>query len=80
MNPSHIAHPTHALDSGIGGAPPDPQMGPLKKKLLLCLHVAALGLGCHVRTFPSCGEQGLTLAAVHGLLIAAASLVAEHGF
>ena len=28
--------------------------------------------------FSSCGECGLSLAAVHGLLIAVASLVAEH--
>ena len=29
--------------------------------------------------FSSCGEQGLLFAAVCGLLIAVASLVAEHG-
>ena len=29
--------------------------------------------------FSSCGEQGLLFVAVHGLLIAVASLVAEHG-
>ena len=29
--------------------------------------------------FSSCGEQGLLLVAVHGLLIVVASLVAEHG-
>lgn len=40
----------------------------------------ALGLHCFAEAFSSCGEQGLlSLAAVRGLLIAAASLVAEHG-
>ena len=29
--------------------------------------------------FSSCGERGLLFIAVHGLLIAVASLVAEHG-
>ena len=29
--------------------------------------------------FFSCGERGLLFLAVHGLLIAVASLVAEHG-
>ena len=37
-----------------------------------------LGLLCCVRAFSSCGEQGLHLVAVRGLLIAVASLVAEH--
>ena len=32
-----------------------------------------------LRAFPSCGEQGPFLVAVRGLLIAMASLVAEHG-
>ena len=43
------------------------------------LFLAALGLRCCVRAFSSCGEQGLLFFAVHGLLIAVASLVAEHG-
>ena len=30
------------------------------------------------RAFSSCGERGLLFVAVHGLLIAVASLVAEH--
>ena len=29
--------------------------------------------------FPSCRERGLLLVAVHGLLVAVASLVVEHG-
>ena len=41
--------------------------------------LAALGLCCCVEAFSSCGEQGLLFVAVHGLLIAVASLVAEHG-
>ena len=43
------------------------------------LFLAALGLCCCVRAFSSCGEQGLLFVAVHGLLIAVASFVAEHG-
>ena len=41
--------------------------------------LAALGLCCCARTFSSCGERGLLFLAVHGFLIAVASLVAEHG-
>ena len=40
---------------------------------LLWVFVAACGL------FSSCGERGLLFIAVHGLLVAVASLVAEHG-
>ena len=40
--------------------------------------MAALGLHCCVRAFSSCGEQGLLFIAVRGLLIAVASLAAEH--
>ena len=43
------------------------------------LFLAALGLRCCVRAFSSCGERGLLFVAVRGLLIAVASLVAEHG-
>ena len=43
------------------------------------LFLAALGLHCCARAFSSCGERGLLFLAVHGLLIAVASLVAEHG-
>ena len=40
--------------------------------------LAAVGLcGC-ARAFSSCSEWGLLFVAVHGLLIAVASLVAEH--
>ena len=40
--------------------------------------LAALGLCCCTRAFSSCGERGLLFVAVHRLLIAVASLVAEH--
>ena len=43
------------------------------------LFLAALGLRCCVRAFSSCGEWALLFVAVRGLLIAVASLVAEHG-
>ena len=41
--------------------------------------LAVLGLHCCTQAFSSCGEQGLLFVAVHRLLIAVASLVAEHG-
>ena len=41
--------------------------------------MAALGLRCCARAFSSCSEQGLLFIVVRGLLIAVASLVAEHG-
>ena len=40
---------------------------------------AALGLHCCMQAFSSCSKQELLFVAVHGLLIAVASLVAEHG-
>ena len=48
--------------------------------LFIYLWLAALGLRCCARAFSSCGERGLLFIVVHGLLIAVASLVAEHGF
>ena len=53
----------------------------LIRVFFVCLFVflAALGLPCCARAFSSCGEQGLLFVAVHGLLIAVASLAAEHG-
>ena len=47
--------------------------------ILFILFLAALGLRCCKQAVSSCGEQGLLFIAVHGLLIAVASLVAEHG-
>ena len=41
--------------------------------------MAVLGLRCCTRAFSSCGELWLLFVAVRGLLIAVASLVAEHG-
>ena len=49
-----------------------------KKKKIIYLFMAALGLRCCMRAFSSCGEQGLLFVAVCGLLIVVASLVAEH--
>ena len=43
------------------------------------LFLAALGPRCCVQAFSSCSEQGLFFVVVCGLLIAVASLVAEHG-
>ena len=40
--------------------------------------MAALSLHCCMQAFSSCSEWGLLFIAVHGLLIAVASLVAEH--
>ena len=45
---------------------------------LFNLLLAALGLRCCVWAFCSCSEQGLLFVAVCRLLIAVASLVAEH--
>ena len=48
-------------------------------RYFLFIFLAALGLCCCVRAFSGCGEQGLLFVALCGLLIAVASLVAEHG-
>ena len=47
-------------------------------KNFIFLFLAVLGLRCCARAFSSCGERGLLFRAVRGLLIALASLVAEH--
>ena len=47
--------------------------------LFIYFSLAVLGLHCCTQAFCSCGEQGLLFVAVHRLLIAVASLVAEHG-
>ena len=39
----------------------------------------ALGLGCCMQAFSSCGEGGLLFVVVCRLLVAVASLLAEHG-
>ena len=46
--------------------------------LFFYLFLAALGLRCCAQAFCSCGQKGLLFVAVRGLLIAVASLVAEH--
>ena len=43
------------------------------------LVLAVLGLHCCAQSFSSCGEWGLLFVVVRVLLIAVASLVAEHG-
>ena len=43
------------------------------------LFLASLDLLCCTQAFSSCGERGLLFVVVRGLLIAVASLVAEHG-
>ena len=50
----------------------------LKNKFIY-LFLAALGLRCCTWAFSSSGEWGLLFIAVRGLLVAVASLVAEHG-
>ena len=47
--------------------------------LFTYLFLVALGLHCCVWTFSSCVERGLLFVAVHVLLIAVASFVAERG-
>ena len=47
--------------------------------LFIYLFLAALGLRCCTWAFFSGVERGLLFVAVCGLLIAVASLVAEHG-
>ena len=47
--------------------------------LMYLLFLAVLGLCCCTWAFSSCSDQGLLFVAVRGLLIAMASLVAEHG-
>ena len=47
--------------------------------LFIYLFLAELGLCCCAQAFSSCSEQGLLFGVVCGLLIAVASLAAEHG-
>ena len=47
-------------------------------KFIYYLYLVALGLCCCAWAFSSCSEWGSLFVAVHGLLIAVASLVAEH--
>ena len=47
--------------------------------LFIYLFLAALGLCCCAWAFSSCGERGLLFIVVRRLLVAVASLVAEHG-
>ena len=47
--------------------------------LFIYLFLAELDLRCCIWAFSSCGERGLLSIALHRLLPAVASLVAEHG-
>ena len=49
-----------------------------KNNLFIYLFLAVLGLCCCARAFSSCGERGLLFVVVPRLLIAVASVVAEH--
>ena len=51
----------------------------LKNFFINLFILAALGLHCCVQAFSSCSERGLLFVVVCRLLIAVASLVAEHG-
>ena len=42
------------------------------------IYLAVLDLHCCAQAFSSCGEWGLVLVAVCGLLLVVVSLVAEH--
>ena len=46
--------------------------------IIIIIFLAALVVGRCMQAFSSCGEWGLLFVALHGLLIAVASLVAEH--
>ena len=46
---------------------------------LIFLFLAVLGLRCCAQAFSSCSEWGLLFVVVRRLLIAVASLLAEHG-
>ena len=48
-------------------------------KRIYLLVLTVLGLCCCSQAFSSCSERGLLFVVVRGLLIAVASLVAEHG-
>ena len=48
--------------------------------IFIYLFLAALGLHCCAWAFSSCGERGLLLIVVRGLLIAVVFLVVEHRF
>ena len=50
-----------------------------KNYLFIYLFLAVLGLRCCAWAFSSCGERGLLFVVVRRLLLAVASLVAEHG-
>ena len=70
-----------ALADGLLTTAPPGESHQIKffKKIFIHLFLGALGLRCCAGAFSSCGEWGLLFIVVCGLLIAVASLVAEHG-
>ena len=50
----------------------------VSKLFFFLFFLVVLGLRCHVQAFSSCGKWWLLFIAVHGLLTAVTSLVAEH--
>ena len=46
--------------------------------ILLLFNFGHAGSHCYAQAFSSCNDWGLLFAEVHGLLLAEASLVAEH--
>ena len=65
--------------SSIEDTETKPQMALFLKNKFIYLFLAALGLHCCTWALSSCAERGLLFVALRGLLIAVASLVAEHG-
>ena len=72
----------------VRSLPGAPELNPAYQLCIFFLYIylfyyfillTALGLRCCARAFSSCGERGLLFVVVLGLLIAVASLVAEHG-
>ena len=49
------------------------------KNNFICLFLAVLGLNCYMDICLAAASRGHSLSVVHGLLIAVASLVVEHG-
>ena len=72
LRPTRLPHFSPSLTS-------EPFFFFLKFIYFIYLFLAALGLRCCAQAFSSCGERGLLFVAVRRLLIAVASLVAEHG-
>ena len=78
----HCTHTLHTvLDRPLSIPPkaPDSFLPRSSHMFVPSVYPLSLLVDCQARAFSSCGEQGLLFVAVRGLLIAVASLVAEHG-